>query len=56
MNAPVLLPPAARAARELTGSHDGYPVGAGPRLAAGDRLLGRLGPWTDPDPVQVQPA
>ncbi|WP_346620492.1 NADH:flavin oxidoreductase/NADH oxidase [Blastococcus montanus] len=47
---------AARAARELTGSHDGYPVQAGPRLAARDRLLGRLGPWTGPDPVQVQPA
>jgi 2,4-dienoyl-CoA reductase-like NADH-dependent reductase (Old Yellow Enzyme family) len=48
---------AARAARELTGSHDGYPVQAGPRLAARDRLLGTLGPWTGPDPVQVnQPA
>ncbi|WP_116451105.1 NADH:flavin oxidoreductase/NADH oxidase [Blastococcus litoris] len=44
---------AARAARELTGSHDVYPVQAGPRLASRDRLLGRLGPWTGPDPVQV---
>ena len=26
---------------------------AGPRLAARDRLLTRLGPWTGPDPVQV---
>jgi 2,4-dienoyl-CoA reductase-like NADH-dependent reductase (Old Yellow Enzyme family) len=48
---------AAHAARELTGNHDGYPVQAGPRLAARARLLGTLGPWTGPDPVQVnQPA
>jgi 2,4-dienoyl-CoA reductase-like NADH-dependent reductase (Old Yellow Enzyme family) len=48
---------AARAARELTGSHDAFPLQAGPRLAARDRLLGKLGPWTGPDPVQVtQPA
>jgi 2,4-dienoyl-CoA reductase-like NADH-dependent reductase (Old Yellow Enzyme family) len=45
---------AARAAHELTGNHDGYPVQAGPRLAARARLLGTLGPWTGPDPVQVQ--
>jgi 2,4-dienoyl-CoA reductase-like NADH-dependent reductase (Old Yellow Enzyme family) len=49
---------ALHAARELTGgSYDTYPVQAGPRLASRDRLLGRLGPWTGPDPVQVdQPA
>jgi 2,4-dienoyl-CoA reductase-like NADH-dependent reductase (Old Yellow Enzyme family) len=49
---------AVHAARELTeGSYDDYPVQAGPRLAGRDRLLGRLGPWTGPDPVQVeQPA
>lgn len=48
---------AARAAHELLGNHDAYPVQAGPRLAARARLLGRLGPWTGPDPVQVeQPA
>jgi 2,4-dienoyl-CoA reductase-like NADH-dependent reductase (Old Yellow Enzyme family) len=48
---------AARAARELAGSYDVYPVQAGPRLASRDRLLGTLGPWTGPDPVQVeQPA
>ncbi|SOD94778.1 2,4-dienoyl-CoA reductase [Blastococcus haudaquaticus] len=45
---------AARAAQELTGSHDVFPVQAGPRLASRDRLIGRLGPWTGPDPVQVQ--
>jgi 2,4-dienoyl-CoA reductase-like NADH-dependent reductase (Old Yellow Enzyme family) len=49
---------ALHAARELTGgSYDTYPVQAGPRLAARDRLLHRLGPWTGPDPVLVeQPA
>jgi hypothetical protein len=48
---------AARAALELTGSHDVYPVQAGPRLASRERLIGRLGPWNGPDPVQVdQPA
>jgi 2,4-dienoyl-CoA reductase-like NADH-dependent reductase (Old Yellow Enzyme family) len=49
---------ALHAARELTGgSYDTYPVQAGPRLAARDRLLHRLGPWTGPDPVRVeQPA
>jgi hypothetical protein len=31
-----------------------YPVQAGPRLASRHELLGRLGPWTGPDPVQVQ--
>jgi 2,4-dienoyl-CoA reductase-like NADH-dependent reductase (Old Yellow Enzyme family) len=45
---------ALHAARELTGSYDTYPVQAGPRLASRDRLLARLGPWTGPDPVQVQ--
>jgi 2,4-dienoyl-CoA reductase-like NADH-dependent reductase (Old Yellow Enzyme family) len=46
---------AVHAARELTGgSYDTYPVQAGPRLAARDRLLGRLGPWTGPDPVQTR--
>ena len=30
------------------------PDQAGPRLAARERLLGTLGPWTGPDPVQVQ--
>jgi 2,4-dienoyl-CoA reductase-like NADH-dependent reductase (Old Yellow Enzyme family) len=49
---------AVHAARELTGgSYDAYPVQAGPRLAGRARLLDRLGPWTGPDPVQVeQPA
>jgi 2,4-dienoyl-CoA reductase-like NADH-dependent reductase (Old Yellow Enzyme family) len=46
---------ALHAARDLSqGSYDGYPVQAGPRLAARDRLLGRLGPWTGPDPVRVE--
>jgi 2,4-dienoyl-CoA reductase-like NADH-dependent reductase (Old Yellow Enzyme family) len=46
---------ALHAARELTdGSYDTYPVQAGPRLAARDRLLHRLGPWTGPDPVLVE--
>jgi 2,4-dienoyl-CoA reductase-like NADH-dependent reductase (Old Yellow Enzyme family) len=45
---------ALHAARELTAGYDVYPVQAGPRLAARDRLLGALGPWTGPDPVQVQ--
>jgi 2,4-dienoyl-CoA reductase-like NADH-dependent reductase (Old Yellow Enzyme family) len=48
---------AAHAYRELTSRFDAYPVQAGPRLASRERLLGRLGPWTGPDPVQVeQPA
>jgi 2,4-dienoyl-CoA reductase-like NADH-dependent reductase (Old Yellow Enzyme family) len=49
---------AVHAARELSGgSYDTYPVQAGPRLASRDRLFDRLGPWTGPDPVQVeQPA
>jgi 2,4-dienoyl-CoA reductase-like NADH-dependent reductase (Old Yellow Enzyme family) len=48
---------AAHAYRELTSRFDVYPVQAGPRLASRERLLGRLGPWTGPDPVQVeQPA
>jgi 2,4-dienoyl-CoA reductase-like NADH-dependent reductase (Old Yellow Enzyme family) len=49
---------AVHALRELTGgSYDAYPVQAGPRLAGRARLLDRLGPWTGPDPVQVeQPA
>jgi 2,4-dienoyl-CoA reductase-like NADH-dependent reductase (Old Yellow Enzyme family) len=46
---------ALHAARELTGgSYETYPVQAGPRLAARDRLLHRLGPWTGPDPVLVE--
>jgi 2,4-dienoyl-CoA reductase-like NADH-dependent reductase (Old Yellow Enzyme family) len=46
---------AVHAARSLTGgSYDTYPVQAGPRLAARDRLLHRLGPWTGPDPVLVE--
>jgi 2,4-dienoyl-CoA reductase-like NADH-dependent reductase (Old Yellow Enzyme family) len=46
---------AVHAARALTGgSYDSYPVQAGPRLAARDRLLHRLGPWTGPDPVLVE--
>jgi 2,4-dienoyl-CoA reductase-like NADH-dependent reductase (Old Yellow Enzyme family) len=44
---------AVHAARDLTDSYDAYPVQAGPRLASRDRLLGRLGPWTGPNPVQV---
>ena len=49
---------AVHAARELTGgSYETYPVQAGPRLGGRARLLDRLGPWTGPDPVQVeQPA
>ncbi|MCW2741462.1 MAG: namA [Blastococcus sp.] len=45
---------AVHAARELQGSFDVYPVQAGPRLAGRERLLGSLGPWTGPDPVQVR--
>jgi 2,4-dienoyl-CoA reductase-like NADH-dependent reductase (Old Yellow Enzyme family) len=44
---------ALHATRELTAGYGAYPVQAGPRLAARDRLLTRLGPWTGPDPVQV---
>jgi 2,4-dienoyl-CoA reductase-like NADH-dependent reductase (Old Yellow Enzyme family) len=49
---------AVHALRSLAdGSYDAYPVQAGPRLAGRARLLDRLGPWTGPDPVQVeQPA
>ena len=47
---------AVHAARELTGgSYDSYPVQAGPRLASREQLLDQLGPWTGPDPVQVEP-
>jgi len=46
---------AVHALRSLTGgSYDAYPVQAGPRLAGRARLLDRLGPWTGPDPVQVE--
>jgi 2,4-dienoyl-CoA reductase-like NADH-dependent reductase (Old Yellow Enzyme family) len=46
---------AVHAARQLTeGSYETYPIQAGPRLAARDRLLQRLGPWTGPDPVRVE--
>jgi 2,4-dienoyl-CoA reductase-like NADH-dependent reductase (Old Yellow Enzyme family) len=45
---------AVHAARDLTARYDVYPVQAGPRLASREQLLGRLGPWTGPDPVQVQ--
>jgi len=46
---------AVHAFRELTGgSYEVYPVQAGPRLASRHELLDRLGPWTGPDPVQVQ--
>lgn len=44
---------AVHAARDLTGSHDTYPVQAGPRLGRRREFLGRLGPWTGPAPVQV---
>ena len=44
---------ALHAARELTAGYDAYPVQAGPRLAARERLLTALGPWTGPDPVQL---
>jgi 2,4-dienoyl-CoA reductase-like NADH-dependent reductase (Old Yellow Enzyme family) len=48
---------AVHAYRDLTDGYDVYPVQAGPRLASRGRLLGTLGPWTGPDPVQVeQPA
>jgi 2,4-dienoyl-CoA reductase-like NADH-dependent reductase (Old Yellow Enzyme family) len=48
---------AVHAFRDLTEGYDVYPVQAGPRLASRERLLGTLGPWTGPDPVQVsQPA
>jgi 2,4-dienoyl-CoA reductase-like NADH-dependent reductase (Old Yellow Enzyme family) len=48
---------AVHAFRDLTDGYDVYPVQAGPRLASRERLLGTLGPWTGPDPVQVeQPA
>jgi 2,4-dienoyl-CoA reductase-like NADH-dependent reductase (Old Yellow Enzyme family) len=46
---------ALHAHRTLTGgSFEEYPVQAGPRLAARERLRGELGPWTGPDPVQVR--
>jgi len=45
---------AVHAARELTAGYDTYPVQAGPRLASRARLLGSIGPWTGPDPVQVR--
>jgi len=46
---------AVHAARELTeGSYELYPVQAGPRLAGRGKLLGSLGRWTGPDPVQVR--
>ncbi|TFV86602.1 NADH:flavin oxidoreductase/NADH oxidase [Blastococcus sp. CT_GayMR16] len=45
---------AVHAARELSASYDVYPVQAGPRLASRERLLEKLGPWTGPDPVQVE--
>src|SRR3954471_21078959 len=46
---------AVHAARELQGgSYESYPVQAGPRLAGRGKLLGSLGPWTGPDPVQVR--
>ncbi|NYJ05174.1 NADH:flavin oxidoreductase/NADH oxidase [Petropleomorpha daqingensis] len=46
---------AVHALRSLDGgSFDAYPVQAGPRLAGRARLLNRLGPWTGPDPVQVE--
>jgi 2,4-dienoyl-CoA reductase-like NADH-dependent reductase (Old Yellow Enzyme family) len=44
---------AVHAFRDLTEGYDVYPVQAGPRLASRERLLGELGPWTGPDPVQV---
>ena len=44
---------AARAARELTGSHDAYPVQAGPAARRARPAARELGPWTGPDPVQV---
>ena len=48
---------AVHAARELDDSYVVHPIQSGARLAARDRLLGRLGPWTGPDPVQLdQPA
>jgi 2,4-dienoyl-CoA reductase-like NADH-dependent reductase (Old Yellow Enzyme family) len=48
---------AVHAYRDLTAGYDVYPVQAGPRLASRERLLSTLGPWTGPDPVQVeQPA
>jgi 2,4-dienoyl-CoA reductase-like NADH-dependent reductase (Old Yellow Enzyme family) len=48
---------AVHAFRELTEAYDAYPVQAGPRLASRERLIGKLGPWIGPDPVQVeQPA
>ena len=39
----------------LDGSYDSWPVQSGPRLAARDRLLAAIGPWTGPDPVQLAP-
>jgi 2,4-dienoyl-CoA reductase-like NADH-dependent reductase (Old Yellow Enzyme family) len=47
---------AVHAARELTGgSYDSYPIQAGPRLGSRERVFEKLGPWTGPDPVQVDP-
>ena len=49
---------AVHAARELTGgSYDAYPVQAGPAAGRPRAAARPLGPWTGPDPVQVeQPA
>ncbi|MGX5654166.1 NADH:flavin oxidoreductase/NADH oxidase [Geodermatophilus nigrescens] len=44
---------AVHAARDLTGTHDAYPVQAGPRLGRRNAFLGSLGAWTGPEPVQV---
>jgi 2,4-dienoyl-CoA reductase-like NADH-dependent reductase (Old Yellow Enzyme family) len=47
---------AVHAARQLSdGSYASYPIQAGPRLGGRERVLAQLGPWTGPDPVQVEP-
>jgi len=45
---------AVHAARVLTADYATYPVQSAARLASRERLLGKLGPWTGPDPVQVE--
>ena len=44
-----------RPASSPAGPTTAYPIQAGPRLGARERVLEQLGPWTGPDPVQVEP-
>ncbi len=44
---------AAHAARVLTGACTAHPVQSSERLDRREAFLGRLGPWTGPEPVQL---